>query len=240
MARTGDMQMKTCVNCGSGNIDTLGIIQEHIDICNNCGYGRPSLRSPIQYDENYEKKYLEYPEEEICNIRLSFIRMAECCLNTKNPFPNRSERTILDYGCGSGAFVRAARLIVGCIAYGEDVNSYTADLRPPVGFMPDIVTAWDSFEHLTDYEQAEFFSSSRNAKIIIVSVPDFSTVLQDGVPIFKWRHYRPQEHLHYYTEKSLRIRLEREGYRFAFSSHEEDKVRMAPWPNNILTVGFIK
>jgi SAM-dependent methyltransferase len=210
-----------CLNCGSEKIFTISLDLENITICKSCGYGRPLLQTPMQYDEAYEKKYLAYPEDEINKIRLSFI-----------PYPG----SILDYGCGSGSFVKAARKRK-YTAYGYDVNNFTADLRPPKKFKPHIITAWDSFEHLTDKQQTDFFKIAESAKFIILSVPDFSTPTKNKT-LSQWRHYRPQEHLHYYTRKALTIRFESEGFNFFFFSHAEDKVRKAPWKNNILTIGF--
>lgn len=214
----GDME---CLNCFSNNIYLIKLESEDILICKDCGYGRPSFRDPIQYDENYAKKYLAYPEAEINKIRLSFILQ---------------KGAILDYGCGSGSFVKAARE-AGYIAYGYDVNNFTKDLRPPKNFVPDIVTAWDSFEHLTDKQQINFLRIAKSAKAIILSVPDFDTPVKDDT-LSEWRHYRPGEHLHYYTKKSLHIRFEYEGFKYMFYSHHEDEIRKAPWENNILTIGF--
>jgi cyclopropane fatty-acyl-phospholipid synthase-like methyltransferase len=210
-----------CLNCGSTNTDLIKLDVEDILICKNCGYGRPSLQEPMQYDDSYEKKYLSYPENEINKIRLAFILQ---------------EGSILDYGCGSGSFVRACRE-KGYVAYGYDVNNFTADLRPPEGFKPDIITAWDSFEHLTDQQQIEFFKIAENAKLIVLSIPDFKTPEKDE-SLRQWRHYRPGEHLHYYTVKSLCTRFEKKGFKYIFYCHAEDKIRKATWKNNILTIGF--
>lgn len=211
---------------------------ETLSICHSCGYGRPSNQTPIEYTEAYEAKYMNYPESDICKIRLQALaqtikRYKNACMYPINPY------TLLDYGCGSGAFVKAAKRSCYC-AYGFDVNDFTADLRPPKNFKPDIVTAWDAFEHLTDTQQAEFFKTAENAKIIVVSVPDFTHALNTPDAFNSWRHYRPGEHLHYYTAIALTTRFEKEGFTLSYMSHSEDKVRKAPWKNNILTVGFIR
>src|SRR4030042_2972648 len=206
-----------CLNCGSEKTFIIHLDLEEITICESCGYGRPSLQTPMQYDEAYEKKYLAYPEDEINKIRLSIIL---------------GKGSILDYGCGSGSFVKTARE-AGFIAYGYDINNFTVDLRPPENFKPDIITAWDSFEHLTDNQQIDFFKIAESVKFIVLSVPDFSTP-EKYKTLNQWRHYRLQEHLHYYTKESLIICFKQQGFNFIFSSHAEDEVRKAPWKNNIL------
>jgi len=213
----------TCKNCGFGRTEKIKLPEEFLYICCNCGYGRPIVQNPITYSDEYEKKYLSYPEEEISAIRLSLL-------------PHDRNLSILDYGCGSGAFVRYARER-GFQAYGFDVNDFTSDIRPPSKFKPDIVTAWDSFEHLTDAQQKIFFIRSRTAKYIAISLPDFSSAPQNE-SLYTWRHYRKDEHLHYYTAKALDIRMIHERFETILISHQEDEVRKAPWTNNILTMVF--
>lgn len=233
MARTNNT-MTQCKICGSEDIYNVPTKVETVTVCRECGYGYPSLRDPIIYSEDYERKYNLYPEHDICNIRLSFVRRAEDIFLKAHT--GKSILKILDYGCGSGAFVRASN-DAGYEAYGYDVNDYTEDLRPGKGFVPEIVTLWDSFEHLTDEEQAAFFEKFKSVKMIVVSVPDFSSAC---LSIDEWRHYRPKEHLHYYTSSALTQRFLKEGYFPAFISHDEDLIRKAPWKNNILSMGFVK
>lgn len=212
-----------CGACGeSQTFDIKKMDTEDIIICGYCGYGYPTDRVPMVYTEDYERKYLSYPEEEINKIRLAPI---------SDTFG--SGLKVLDFGCGSGSFVRYARS-KGFDAYGVDVNDFTKDLRPPAGFEPDIVTAWDSFEHLTEEQQDNFFKMAESAQAIIVSVPDFAS----ADDIRTWRHYRPKEHLHYYTSNALAERFYREGFIAEFMNHYEDAIRKAPWKNNILTMGL--
>lgn len=222
-----------CRICGNRYVITKGLQTETIDICFKCGYGRPSGRVPIKYDESYEKKYLSYPEKELCEIRLNAIKKTLMLIRLIN-----NPRRLLDYGCGSGAFVEAARE-AGYHAYGYDVNDFTAHLRPHEGFQPGIITAWDSFEHLTDEEQIEFFKLSKNADVVVLSVPNFDSANRAG-GIESWRHYRPNEHLHYYTRKALNKKFSDEGFQEHYYSYAEDAIRKAPWENNILTMGFIR
>jgi SAM-dependent methyltransferase len=212
-----------CTNCGFGFVFLVKMPEEDMRVCNVCGYGRPSIQAPMHYDDKYEAKYLHYPDKELNNIRLSFV-------------PSDTRLSILDYGCGSGSFVKAARQ-AGYDAYGYDVNDFTADLRPPNKIYPDIITAWDSFEHLTDSGQRTFFKKAARASFIIVSLPDFESAPHDE-NLINWRHYRPREHLHYYTADALRTRFRYEGFINTRVSHKEDEVRKAPWHNNILTMVF--
>ena len=219
-----------CLICGQ-ETKRLELPEEDMYICTSCGYGRPSIQNPIEYTEAYEIKYLGYNEDAINEIRIDAVEtiLDDLCLH--------KVAHILDYGCGSGSFVKSARAS-GFIAYGYDVNRFTDDLRPPFAYAPDIITAWDSFEHLTDKEQKQFFKLARCSKAIILSFPDFST--PNETEVLSWRHYRPKEHLHYYTLESITRRFAMEGFKLYSFSHNEDSVRTAPWDNNILTVGFIR
>lgn len=226
--------MKNCYVCGSEKTSEIKLDVESVHVCGVCGYGYPTLRTPIEYDEAYEAKYLKYPEDEINKIRIKAVYKTVC--SVKN---NVEVKEFLDYGCGSGSFVGALR-DAGFSAFGVDVNDFTAHLRPSGYFYPDVVTAWDSFEHMADEEQTEFFEKLESSltSVVVVSLPDFSTPAKDET-LKAWRHYRPGEHLHYYTELALVRRFADEGFIPVYVSHEEDTVRKAPWENNILTVGFV-
>ena len=219
-----------CLICGCDTVK-YDLEVEFIYVCKSCGYGRPTLQDSIIYTDEYEMKYLEYHEDAINKIRISFLN------SVLNYYGASENSSILDYGCGSGSFVRTLRN-TGWHAFGYDINDFTSDLRPCKDYKPKIITAWDSFEHLNDNQQKEFFDLAKTAKVICISLPDFSSA--DKENIYSWRHYRPREHLNYYTFKSLCIRFAHEGFKVAYSSHEEDLVRSAPWENNILSVGFIK
>lgn len=142
---------------------------------------------------------------------------------------------MLDFGCGSGSFVRA------CIkqkikAVGFDINPYSEYCDISLLFNGhSTVTFWDSLEHLSNPKQ---IIKGLNGKLIFVSTP--STDGHDNINLYKWKHYYPGEHVHYYNERSLIELLTVCGYSIVYKSYGESECRRGNSNKNILTVGGIK
>ena len=135
------------------------------------------------YDiEYYEKMLREYSKtaEQISKIRWDWI--AE--LNPK---------TVLDYGSGVGWF-RAWRP-KGIKVHSFDIMSVA---QTGIDFqMYDLTCFWDVFEHIPDFTEIEhILAVSRN---VAVSMP----LVSEEIDILKWKHFKPKEHLHYFSEKTL-------------------------------------
>jgi len=147
----------------------------------------------MKYDLNYYEKMLrEYSKtgERIAKIRWDWIK--EC-----------DPRTVLDYGSGVGWF-RAWR------PKGVEVYSYDIAEYPQTGIdlmMYNVVCFWDVLEHIPDFSKIEpILSLARNVAISIpmkVELNNFAT----------WKHWKPGEHLHYFTEETLNALFERYGFR---------------------------
>lgn len=109
--------------------------------------------------------------------------------------------TVLDVGIGDGAFLRAAeRSAEDRISYaGFDVNpagvaylksvDLWGEITDPEGW--DILTFWDSLEHIRDPRPA--LAAARH--VAIVSIPTF----RDVAHVLASRHYRKDEHYWYFT-----------------------------------------
>ncbi|MBW2030756.1 MAG: hypothetical protein JRJ31_16965 [Deltaproteobacteria bacterium] len=136
------------------------------------------------YDiEYYEKMLREYSStaHEISRIRWEWI--LDHCGKVK---------TVLDYGSGVGWF-RAWR------PKGVDVYSYDIGPYPQTGIplmMFDVLCFWDVLEHIPNFDHIQPVISL--AKNIAVTVPLFT-----GGDITKWKHFKPKEHLHYFTKETL-------------------------------------
>lgn len=107
--------------------------------------------------------------------------------------------TVLDYGAGSGAFVRAA-VAAGYAARGYEVIAAAAVRLRVAGLYagPDpggfaAVAAWDVLEHLDD--PGALLRAIPARAHLFASVPVFASLRA----IRESRHYRPGEHLTYWT-----------------------------------------
>ncbi len=141
----------------------------------------------------------------------------------------RSSGKLLDIGCSTGSFVRAA-LDAGFDAEGVDISSpaiacgreFGLPLRcldvlndapddvlhdSPAGKF-DIVTLWATLEHLPD--PIRHLRRAREllnpGGLLLVSVPNFSGVTQKLIG--KWDRYVGAGHLNYFTPPVLRSTLE--------------------------------
>lgn len=194
--------------------------------CYTCSHLWQEKVEPIKYGKEYAAGYAGRPTVELSWVRLAFLYLYA------------ESGRILDIGYGDGEFIRQASR-AGFFTMGYD--SHTDDIGVPVvkeltpGLF-DIVTMFDSFEHMADL--SEPFKAA--PKMFVVTVP----WLPEGVTdesIKAWRHYKPNEHLHYFTEKSLRAVFSRHGYGMETRKPIEDLIRKNPQASpNTMTFIFRK
>lgn len=177
--------------------------------CGQCGHSWQFNVQPFKYGGEYATAYNQRPA-----IEMSWVRIAHLF---------RFARTgkILDIGYGNGEFIRQA-LKAGYQAFGYDTHSDATDL-PVVKDTSgrwDIVTFFDSWEHIEDIG----FIDQIDAGLFVVTVPNLPP-LADEAFIRIWKHYKPNEHLHYFTRDSILRFLSRHGYTLLDVSDIEDVIR---------------
>lgn len=172
------------------------------------------------YDANYHKKFLERANTEIGRK----IYASRWALVERHVHGNK---TLLDFGCASGAFHLSTRN--GYRAFGFDVNPHCGFTSLPEEKI-DILTMWDSFEHLPDPCGIiqKFFPDW-----VFLSTPNLESVRGD---IREWKHYRPREHVMYFDRHSLSVIFEHLGYVIAEVNFEEGALRDPKCPEAIITV----
>lgn len=137
----------------------------------------------MEYDlEYYERTLLlnSSTAEKISNIRWNWVKRARA-------------KTVLDYGSGVGWY-RAFR------PPGIDVDTYDVGVAPQTGITKDeydLITLWDVLEHVSELGVIKFIL--QRVKWAAVTVP----ILPPGEYLHKWKHYKPGEHIRYYTEETL-------------------------------------
>ena len=162
-----------------------------------------------KYDAAYLAKYAAYPTKEISYLRVGFVRA----------FVDGGR--LLDVGCGRGDFVRAARA-AGFDASGYDIHGQPVG-APMVERLDDaspwgVVTFFDSLEHFDDLRPVR--ELVRRTAAIIVACPFRPATFPANR---EWKHYRPGEHLHYFSAASLARLFS--GHRLIMESNVEDAVR---------------
>jgi hypothetical protein len=136
------------------------------------------------YDiEYYEHMLREYSvtAEKICKIRWDWIADVK-------------PRYVLDYGSGVGWF-RAFR------PEDVEVDSYDIAVYPQTGLVAtcdyDAVCFWDVLEHIPNFNSLA--NILKTTKYVALTLP-----LIDGVSdVATWKHFKPNEHLHFFTQDIL-------------------------------------
>ena len=127
--------------------------------------------------------------ELICGIRWDFLA-------------DIRPRTVLDYGAGVGWF-RAWR------PEGVEVDSYDVGPSPQTGITRDtydVLCLWDVLEHLPGFVEIDHLLKS--CRHVALTVP----CLPAGQDIRTWHHYKPQEHLHIFTEETIEALFDVMGF----------------------------
>jgi len=149
-----------------------------------------TLKVTAHYGQQYiHDRYDAYATTEpMSYLRLGFLK--SFCPKGK----------LLDVGYGNGSFVKAT-LKAGFDAYGNDVHHADYGVREMAlagNEQWDVVTFFDSLEHFPDFKPVR--DLARRAKWLLISFPNRPRFFPRNRD---WKHYRPGEHLHYFTLCSL-------------------------------------
>lgn len=174
----------------------------------------PTPVAPDLYDKDYFDKYVRYAATEK-GQRLNDFRNS-----IVDRWLTKYDR-VLDIGIGCGEFIK----LRGDFTFGFDINPLAvawlqgreAYVDPRHGF--DNMTFWDSLEHIP------------NASTIVAGCRQFAFVT---MPIYESaehclasRHFRPGEHIWYFTRNGLIRWFRGLGFDFKESSTEESRIGRA-------------
>lgn len=183
-------------------------------LCRGVAY-QSDMNYRMAYDSAYFEKYRGYARSAIAEELNDYrVQMARRNL--------RGTGMVLDIGIGSGAFINAAREN-GFSCWGFDVNpeavKYLQDrglyYASPKGF--DVLTFWDSIEHID--EPAIWFEGLRSGGLVLVSVPIFGDLRR----VRESKHYKPGEHLYYWTRDGFIDWMSQYGFRWIeYNTHESE------------------
>lgn len=185
-----------------------------LSICEGHGvaYQTDMLERPVIYDATYLKKCEAYLGSEIA-ARVNAGRVALLQRHLGAP------AAVIDVGCGTGEFMRAASG-AGYIMRGFDVIQDVRDKLIAAGtFADDVnlfdaVCMWDAIEHMEDPDR--FLRQKKNT-FLFVSIPIF----KDLAKIRESKHYRPGEHLYYWTADGFIAWIGLHGFRLIEASEHE-------------------
>lgn len=183
-------------------------------ICRDFGVAYQRDRHTINYDDAYLDKIESYDP-----VIARRVNDGRCALVARHL---RDGGSILDIGAGDGAFIRAARAW-GFDAKGYDVIQSARDRLGQAGLyddepaLYDAVTMFDVLEHLED-PSLTLRRIPRGA-LLFLTLPIFG----DLDRIRESRHYRPNEHLLYFSRSGLLSWIAHYGFKLLEESDHETR-----------------
>jgi SAM-dependent methyltransferase len=191
------------------------------------------------YDEEYVRsRYDSYST----TPDISYLRA-----NLTEVFCPIEDGRVLDFGCGNGSYLYEMEMR-GWECYGMDISGYPFDetdvveIAPNPGIEVDVVTFFDSLEHLP---RPQAVLANLNCRYVVISLPWLSS---EGMgphefmkSFMKWKHRRYGEHLWHFTPASLAKMMENAGFGYVYHGNFEDRIRKGDGVHpNILTAIFKK
>jgi hypothetical protein len=158
------------------------------------------MTSPIDYGQRYFEMYAAYEGQPVA-LMLNAARVR---------LVNRhagAARGVLDIGIGSGEFISSRQKTFGwdvnpvAMTWLQDRGLAAADFAAFTAF-----TMWDVLEHVPT--PADYFERMPNGSFLFVSMPIFDDLTRVRLS----KHYKPNEHFYYFTEKGLVGWLARHGF----------------------------
>jgi len=191
----------------------------------------------VNYDAEYVKKYDSYDKND--TIKLNKQRVS----NIIQAVDWNGIDVILDVGCGNGLFLEEMYKRDQPVLYGYDVvdvelPDYVKKIKSEEEIFTkkyDIVTFFDSLEHIPVNDIRKYLKKF-DTEYFVISVPWFH-YHNTSDWFMKWKHRRPNEHLHHFDSFGLIRVLNDVGYDCISINNNEDVIRKSDnGQPNILTV----
>lgn len=183
------------------------------------------------YNESYMEKYRSYENEPLTReLMAARWGLMSRYLN--------GHRTLLDLGTGTGTFLRSPAAPEGLELHGNDINPGSPYFGGAVQLFVrkksvDVLTMFDVVEHLP--APREVLEDLR-PRLLVVNTPNIGALESPDPEIFAWKHYRPGEHLHYFSRTSLSALFLHAGYCVEEVSFTEGAKRNPDRPMDLITM----
>ena len=176
-----------------------------------------------QYDLDYFEVMLRQNSgtaEKICKVRWDLVMRFK-------------PKVVLDYGSGCGWF-RAFRP-KGVEVDTFDIGKHKFGKFPQTGICHDhydMVCFWDTLEHIPNFAVVQDVLDITDFVVLSIPIPPVNVM---NFNIEDWKHFKPGEHLHYFTEATLDAFWSKLGFEKVFSGSPE-----CPPRQDIITAVYAK
>ncbi len=168
---------------------------------------------PFEYGKKYYENYVKL-EGKLIGIEITEARI---------DISHRYADCILDVGIGSGYFIKKSKAKM----FGFDINPFGIEWLKergcfinPYEELPDCVNGvslWDTLEHMPNPSQ--FLGLLNLNTFVFLSLPIFHNLLK----VRKSKHYKPNEHLTYWSVNGIRKYMEDCGFNLLEISDQESE-----------------
>lgn len=177
-----------------------------------------------QYDEEYKDEYLRRENLNANGpIQMTRWRLVQSYVPSGK---------ILDMGCGVGAFLK--KTPQNFMSFGVEINPLEVEHCKSQGLnvssdMPihefDAITFWDVLEHFPDlnfiFNLKQTFLKKNGH--VFITVPNFEARMLPRIK--EWKHYKPNEHIHCFSENSIVAFCEKYGFQYLACNFDESSIR---------------
>lgn len=223
---------ETCPVCLSRQIREFAVIRHfRHSRCTDCGFTFVNPTPPPQILHNFYNSafYSNYRRAENDRSSIEPYYMISAYTDKHSlakRVVSRSPQSVLDYGCGSGAFLALLRdqygvakvegLEISEPAREVAINRYSLDIAPSPNALNeelyDFVLMMEVIEHIPDPVQF-FVSASAHVSAgghVLITTPAVDNFIGRMAQICP--HYTAPSHLSLFTVKALQVLLDRSGF----------------------------
>lgn len=186
-------------------------------------YHLPQSYSRDHYGFVHQKEHdhfvytVDYRNHQSTNIEMSYLRLG--WLSSHFSYERMKKMSVVDIGCGSGMFVKCCQgkfaKVVGYDVVGESITK-----EELMSTCWDLIVLSDVLEHFENLEDV----MNIKWRFAMISFPETPKV-HKFEDLTKWRHFKPNEHLHYLTLRGLQDWFGRKGCIPVASGNFEDLIR---------------